>query len=69
MLKLEGRAVELVKPQTYMNLSGESVACLLRKREDLKPASDLIVVSDDIALPVRHDSPAARAVRAAGRRV
>src|SRR5215213_8792881 len=30
--ELEGRAVELVKPQTYMNLSGESVACLLRKR-------------------------------------
>ena len=49
--ELEGRAVELVKPQTYMNLSGESVACLLRKRPDLKPASDLVVVSDDIALP------------------
>src|SRR5947209_19232948 len=47
----EGRAVELVKPQTYMNLSGESVACLLRKREGLKPAGDLLVVSDDIALP------------------
>jgi peptidyl-tRNA hydrolase, PTH1 family len=49
--ELEGRAVELVKPQTYMNLSGESVACLLRKRAVLKPAGDLVVVSDDIALP------------------
>jgi PTH1 family peptidyl-tRNA hydrolase len=49
--ELEGRAVELVKPQTYMNLSGESVACLLRKRAGLKPASDLVVISDDIALP------------------
>ena len=49
--ELEGRAVELVKPQTYMNLSGESVACLLRKREGLKPASDLVVISDDIAIP------------------
>ncbi|HEX7955818.1 MAG TPA: aminoacyl-tRNA hydrolase, partial [Pyrinomonadaceae bacterium] len=49
--ELEGRAVELVKPQTYMNLSGESVACLLRKRAALKPAGDLLVVSDDIALP------------------
>ena len=49
--EIEGRAVELVKPQTYMNLSGESVACLLRKREGLKPAGDLLVVSDDIALP------------------
>ncbi|MDQ5836923.1 MAG: aminoacyl-tRNA hydrolase, partial [Acidobacteriota bacterium] len=49
--EVEGRAVELVKPQTYMNLSGESVACLLRKRAELRPASDLVVVSDDIALP------------------
>ena len=49
--EIEGRAVELVKPQTYMNLSGESVACLLRKRPELKPSSDLVVVSDDIALP------------------
>src|ERR1051326_3847381 len=39
--EVEGRAVELVKPQTYMNLSGESVACLLRKREGLKPSGDL----------------------------
>jgi peptidyl-tRNA hydrolase len=36
--ELEGRAVELVKPQTYMNLSGESVACLAKKREGFKPA-------------------------------
>jgi PTH1 family peptidyl-tRNA hydrolase len=49
--EIEGRAVELVKPQTYMNLSGESVACLLRKREALKASSDLLVISDDIALP------------------
>jgi PTH1 family peptidyl-tRNA hydrolase len=49
--EVESRAVELVKPQTYMNLSGESVACLLRKRVELKPASDLLVISDDIALP------------------
>ena len=49
--EIEGRAVELVKPQTYMNLSGESVACLLRKRERLKTADGLLVVSDDIALP------------------
>jgi PTH1 family peptidyl-tRNA hydrolase len=49
--EIEGRAVELVKPQTYMNLSGESVACLVRKREGFKAASDLLVISDDIALP------------------
>ena len=49
--ELEGRAVELVKPQTYMNLSGESVACLVRKRAGLKPSDGLLVISDDIALP------------------
>ncbi len=49
--ELEGELVELVKPQTYMNLSGESVACLARKREGFRPAQDLIVISDDLALP------------------
>jgi PTH1 family peptidyl-tRNA hydrolase len=49
--EIEGRVVELVKPQTYMNLSGESVACLLRKRMGLKPSDGLLVISDDIALP------------------
>ncbi|HEX8493720.1 MAG TPA: aminoacyl-tRNA hydrolase [Pyrinomonadaceae bacterium] len=48
--ELEGAAVELVKPQTYMNLSGEAVACLAAKRE-LKKDSELIVISDDLALP------------------
>jgi PTH1 family peptidyl-tRNA hydrolase len=50
LAEVEGRGVELTKPQTYMNLSGESVACLVKKRE-LKPASDLVVISDDLALP------------------
>lgn len=49
--QLEGKRIELVKPQTFMNLSGEAVACLLRKRTDLKPSSDLLVVVDDLALP------------------
>ena len=49
--ELEGERVELAKPQTYMNLSGEAVACLLRKRESLAPARSLVVISDDIALP------------------
>jgi PTH1 family peptidyl-tRNA hydrolase len=46
----EGRAVELVKPQTYMNLSGESVNCLLKKTS--RSAQNLIVVTDDLALPL-----------------
>ncbi len=48
--ELEGRRVELVKPQTYMNLSGESVACLLAKQES-SDAREMIVISDDLALP------------------
>ena len=49
---LEGVPVELVKPQTYMNLSGEAVAGLVAKhslKADLPDA--LIVISDDLALP------------------
>ncbi len=48
---LEGERVELVKPQTYMNLSGEAVACLLAKHELRGQPRSLIVISDDLALP------------------
>lgn len=48
---LEGEAVQLVKPQTYMNLSGEAVACLVAKHELRESPQSLIVVSDDLALP------------------
>lgn len=41
--------VTLVKPQTYMNLSGEAVSCF-RKKHELSPPS-LLVISDDLALP------------------
>ena len=41
--------VELVKPQTYMNLSGESLSCLFKKEE--RTIEKLIVISDDLALP------------------
>jgi PTH1 family peptidyl-tRNA hydrolase len=46
---IENQTVELAKPQTYMNLSGEAVSCLL-KRED-RSIEKLIVISDDLALP------------------
>ena len=49
---LEGLKVELVKPQTFMNLSGESVACLISKRNEMRAEpTELIVISDDLALP------------------
>jgi peptidyl-tRNA hydrolase, PTH1 family len=47
--ELEGHAVELVKPQTFMNLSGESVNCLLQKPD--RTIERLIIISDDLALP------------------
>ena len=46
---IEGMKVLLVKPQTYMNLSGESVAELVNYYK-LDPESELIVVFDDISL-------------------
>lgn len=49
--ELEGTLVELVKPQTYMNLSGEAVACLLAKQDSKATAQNMIVISDDLALP------------------
>lgn len=49
---LEGTTVELVKPQTFMNLSGESLACLIEKRNEMRTKpTDVIVISDDLALP------------------
>ena len=48
---VEGEHVRLVKPQTFMNLSGEAVACLLAKAEVADPAKSLLVISDDLALP------------------
>lgn len=46
---IEGQKVLLVKPQTYMNLSGESVraACDFYK---IDPEEELIVLYDDISL-------------------
>jgi PTH1 family peptidyl-tRNA hydrolase len=46
---IENETVELAKPQTFMNLSGEAVSCLLRKPD--RAIEKLIVISDDLALP------------------
>ncbi|HEV7797542.1 MAG TPA: aminoacyl-tRNA hydrolase [Pyrinomonadaceae bacterium] len=50
-VEIEERVTKLVKPQTYMNLSGEAVACLLAKHQLAEPGENLIVISDDLALP------------------
>ena len=47
-LSLAGTSCLLVKPQTYMNLSGESVAPVVKYSN--ATAADLIVVQDDIDL-------------------
>lgn len=45
-----GQKVILAKPQTYMNLSGESVRSLLDYYK-VDETEELIVISDDISLP------------------
>jgi len=46
---VEGRPVLLAKPQTYMNLSGQSVRMLLEKHE-IGPR-EMVLIYDDLALP------------------
>ncbi len=47
---VEGQPVLLAKPETFMNLSGESVRELV-ERYEADPAKDLIVIYDELALP------------------
>ena len=46
-----GSRVRLIKPQTYMNLSGNVLKNYVR-RPFWAPAKDLLVIVDDVALPV-----------------
>ena len=46
---IEGQKVLLVKPQTYMNLSGESIRSLVEYYK-IDPEEELIVIYDDISL-------------------
>lgn len=48
---IEGVNAKLVKPQTYMNLSGEAVGCLVDKHQLAPPYDNVIVIVDDLALP------------------
>jgi PTH1 family peptidyl-tRNA hydrolase len=49
--RVAGLRVRLVKPQTYMNLSGAVLKPYLR-RESWSAATDLLIVVDEVALPV-----------------
>jgi PTH1 family peptidyl-tRNA hydrolase len=47
---IHGQRVVLVKPQTYMNLSGQAVSAL-RNWYKIDPAHELLVIYDDLDLP------------------
>lgn len=48
-VKYKGRSITLIKPTTYMNLSGKAVNYWLK---ELKiPKQNLLVITDDISLP------------------
>jgi len=51
-LSIKGRTIVLIKPSTYMNLSGKSVRYWLE--EEKVPLENLVVVVDELALPVGH---------------
>ncbi|WP_294143228.1 aminoacyl-tRNA hydrolase [uncultured Sanguibacteroides sp.] len=48
-VKVKGRTLILLKPNTYMNLSGKAVAYWLQKEKI--ELSDVLVIVDDLALP------------------
>jgi PTH1 family peptidyl-tRNA hydrolase len=48
--KYKGRTFVLLKPSTYMNLSGNAVSYWLKKNKI--PVENLLVIVDDIALPL-----------------
>ena len=50
-LKDPGERVLLVKPMKFMNLSGGPVRAAIRQTS-LEPATDLLVVTDDVDLPL-----------------
>ncbi len=51
-VRLAGQDVLLAKPETFMNLSGLSVAALVRELEIENVSEDVIVLYDELALPL-----------------
>lgn len=47
--KFKGRVIVLIKPMTYMNLSGKAVNYWMQQEKI--PIENLLVITDDIALP------------------
>lgn len=51
-VEVAGRSVVLLEPQTFMNRSGLSVVTALARWPALDPATDLLVVYDEVDLPI-----------------
>jgi PTH1 family peptidyl-tRNA hydrolase len=51
-VNLAGHEVLLAKPETFMNLSGLSAAALVREQEIPNPSQDVIVIYDELDLPL-----------------
>lgn len=47
---VKGRTLVVIKPSTYMNLSGKAVRYWMQKEEI--PAENILVIVDDLALPL-----------------
>ncbi len=50
--RIAGQDVLLAKPETFMNLSGLSVAALIQELEIANPSEDVIVLYDELAFPL-----------------
>ncbi len=50
--RVDGATVILAIPETYMNVSGQAVRDLLRRRR--RRPGDLLVIHDDLDLPIGH---------------
>jgi len=50
LTEVRGEKLLLTKPRTFVNLSGDPVACLVHKHDI--PLSDLLVIYDDLDLPL-----------------
>ncbi len=48
--EVRGEKLLLAKPRTFVNLSGDPVACLVRKHDI--PLSNLLIIYDDLDLPL-----------------
>lgn len=51
-VRIAGQEVLLAKPETFMNLSGQSVVALVNELGIAIPSEDVIVIHDELAFPL-----------------